>query len=451
MGQTCKELQRLTSSKTLWKVLCKSRWMRSYWGAKSSAYKALDESVLNDWRKIYATRTKVDSRWKRGDARVVTLSGHHRGINAVVFDDAKLVSGGEDGLVVVWDIRSGEAVRVHPFEDLVTALDYGADGVAVVALWSGAVYMVDLDSGASLGLLGGHTTGVRALQASEDVVVTGDFSGQLRVFDRRTGACCAALSAHGAGITDLAFLGDVLVTAAYDGAIHLYTGLRSAKGALQLRAKLRCACASPPASMWAVGISEEYIAAGCEEGRIHLWDSITLAPHGTIDAHADRISSLALDGKRVVSGSDDGSVRVWAAETGEAEAAFAMGREHPVSAVRFDDTKCVVAGGEADPTLRIFDFAYNLDACDARSRIMALPSSSATLQISKAVAAGSSRPEPSSCDMVFSDSDADSDDVDADRDCDNSLLLQDMGVGPYGSDSDDSDDGDMMAIIEGRF
>ncbi|KNC50408.1 uncharacterized protein AMSG_06899 [Thecamonas trahens ATCC 50062] len=460
-------MRRLTNDKSLWKALCKAAWRRSYWGPSSSAYVTLNESLNNDWKSIYATRTAVDKRWTRGDCRLVTLYGHHRAIDALQFDDAKIVTGGEDGLLVVWDIRSGSAARVHnTFDDMVVALQYDTNGIAVVGLWNGDIRVVDLDSGASLGSLSGHTAGVRALHVVGNTLVSGAFDGELRLWDKSSGACRVAVQAHAVGITALAVepaLG-VLATSSLDGSVRLWSGLASVNPIPTPTGTLVCSCTRPASPIWAVALSTDYIVAGCDAGALHVWSPATLAPLGTpLTGHASRVSCIALDGSRLVSGSDDGSVLVWNLETMTLVTSLTMGAAHPVASVRFDDTKIVSAGGEDDPAIRIWDFAYGLDAVDARSTIMAMPSASASLQapltalrnrhkvaLAHIAAAQSTGELPR--DMEYSDTD-EYDEPDVDLDPDNSMLLQDMYEYDDHDSDDDSDDNDaaMMAIIDGRF
>ena len=43
----------------------------------------------------------------RSGSSVVSLYAHHLGVTAVQADDWKIVSGGDEGLVCVWDSRAG--------------------------------------------------------------------------------------------------------------------------------------------------------------------------------------------------------------------------------------------------------------------------------------------------------------------------------------------------------
>ncbi|KIM28371.1 hypothetical protein M408DRAFT_57282, partial [Serendipita vermifera MAFF 305830] len=73
--------------------------------------------------------------------------------------------------------------------------------------------------------------------------------------------------------------------------------------------------------------------------------------------HTDIVSSVAFspDGKRIVSGSSDKTVRVWDAETGQAVGAPFQGHDQGVNSVAFSpDGKRIVSGSD-DKTVRVWD------------------------------------------------------------------------------------------------
>ena len=76
---------------------------------------------------------------------------------------------------------------------------------------------------------------------------------------------------------------------------------------------------------------------------------------GSPDGHDDLINSVAFspDGERVVSGSGDGTVRIWSAATGQFMGTLTRG-EHVLS-VAFSQYGGRVASGGADDTIRIWD------------------------------------------------------------------------------------------------
>ena len=62
------------------------------------------------------------------------------------------------------------------------------------------------------------------------------------------------------------------------------------------------------------------IVSGSCDNTVRVWDADTGQPVGQpLTGHTDAVTSVAFspDGKRIVSGSDDKTVRVWDADTGQ--------------------------------------------------------------------------------------------------------------------------------------
>jgi WD40 repeat protein len=60
------------------------------------------------------------------------------------------------------------------------------------------------------------------------------------------------------------------------------------------------------------------VVSGSRDNTVRLWDAVTGALQQTLEGHSSSVRSVAFspDGKQVVSGSDDNKVRLWDAVTG---------------------------------------------------------------------------------------------------------------------------------------
>ncbi|KAL0955353.1 hypothetical protein HGRIS_001602 [Hohenbuehelia grisea] len=76
-----------------------------------------------------------------------------------------------------------------------------------------------------------------------------------------------------------------------------------------------------------------------------------------LEGHTDRVTSVAFspDGRHIVSGSWDETIRVWDASTGHAAMPPLEGHTSPVNSVAFSPDGSHIASGSADKAIRVWD------------------------------------------------------------------------------------------------
>jgi WD40 repeat protein len=92
------------------------------------------------------------------------------------------------------------------------------------------------------------------------------------------------------------------------------------------------------------------VVSGSDDKTVRLWDAITGAAQQTLEGHSDWVTSVAFspDGKQVVSGSGDKTVRLWDAITGAAQQTL-EGHSRSVTSIAFS------ADGKLQPTLLVLE------------------------------------------------------------------------------------------------
>ncbi|KAF7967749.1 hypothetical protein HWV62_33240 [Athelia sp. TMB] len=115
-----------------------------------------------------------------------------------------------------------------------------------------------------------------------------------------------------------------------------------------------------PSEVWTVAFSPDglRIASGSQDGFVRVWDAETGALiAGPLEGHTRGVTSVAFspDGQWIASGSADKSVCVWNAETGALIAGPFAGHTDWVNSVAFSPDGQRIASGSSDGSIRIWN------------------------------------------------------------------------------------------------
>jgi RNA polymerase sigma factor (sigma-70 family) len=248
-----------------------------------------------------------------------TLTGHQGAVRALRFtpDGSRLVSGGEDGRVRVWDVATARPIgtlhgsRARP----IRAVALGADNTVAVGNDDGTVLVYD--------------TGVEQEPRP-------------------------AFSGRGLAVSALTFGDDgrSLAWARSDGAVERSGG----------RNNVSLPPAGPQEQVQCVAFSPEgrRLAWGMKDGRVRLWDAVAGKELGRYAVHQHPVWCVVFDadGRTAASVDHFGSVALWDAATGRQVGLLqnpCRGGHVHVQALAFSpDGSLMATGGVLDHTIRVW-------------------------------------------------------------------------------------------------
>jgi WD40 repeat protein/serine/threonine protein kinase len=269
-----------------------------------------------------------------------TFEGDLGGVTAVCLSgDAKLaLSCGTDAALKLWEVGTGDCRRTCRDDfDVLTSVALSGDGrLALSGSTDGTVHLWDVTSGRLLRVLRGHTgpvhsvaltaDGRHALTGSALFVVRNDGErlftcGQLKLWDTAAGWCLPVFEEQTDAVTALCLSTDgrYAVTGGGQSVIQRDNGRFVQFGLVYLwelatGRRLRT-FAGHRGAVTSVCLSGDgrFLLSGSTDATVKLWDTASGQCLRTFAGHADAVTSVALsaDGRYAISGSADRTLRVW--------------------------------------------------------------------------------------------------------------------------------------------
>lgn len=291
--------------------------LRAYhWYLKALANPDEGVTVADVEKRLQATNEQLPAELRIGEiaGELKKCEGHFGPVYGGAFspDGAKAVSAGADGIVRVWDTRTGKELRrLEGHQGRVWCVAFARDGRRVASGgFDGSVRVWDLVSGRETRRLN-HTDYVRSVAFSSDghFLLAGGDDKILRLWNLDTGKEERAMKGHD----------------------HF---------------------------IWCVALSRDgkHALSASLDKTVRLWDVDTGKELKSLTGHKDTVLSVAFspDGRRALSGSTDKTLILWNLETGDKIRTFA-GHQGYVHSVAFSpDGRRALSAGQ-DNTVRLWD------------------------------------------------------------------------------------------------
>jgi WD40 repeat protein/serine/threonine protein kinase len=286
--------------------------------------------------------------WDLSNGRCLkTFVGHQAEITSACFraDGQYILSGSADRTLKLWRTSTGLCVGTYQgHTDVVTSVAWSADGrYALSGSTDRTVRLWEMQTGQCLWTLEGHADPVHSVSLSPDsrYALSGGAqflirneserlftSGQLKRWDLATGRCLPTFQGHADAVT----------------AVHLgFTGRYAVSGG-------------------GFSVLQHYTGRFVQSGPVYLWEVPTGRCLSSFAGHAGAVTSvcLSLDGRWVLSGGMDRTLKLWEASSGQCLRTFA-GHSDAVTAVALSADGRYALSGSADRTLKLWILDWELE------------------------------------------------------------------------------------------
>jgi WD40 repeat protein len=296
---------------------------------------------------------------------LMTLSGHSAPVSSVAIspDGRFLASAGGDNLIKVWSLQTRSEIRaLRGHSDWVSSVTFSPDSRQLVS--AGVDHSVKLwdfqneEASASLG----HTRGLRIIAVSPDgkLFATGGDDRTIKVWETETGLEKLTLAGHGEEIQSLAFVPGtkLLVSGAKDNKVKIWD-LEAGREVKSIEPvdRVPTLLGLPEGK----GFVAWFLSVKGENESVSTLQSYDV--NGTaLKSHPDRgrnVTCLAFsaDGAMAATGDTSGNVRVFNVATGERIRGDLPAHVKAMGDVALTPDKKALITGDEDGEVKVWDFA----------------------------------------------------------------------------------------------
>ncbi|CAE6340977.1 unnamed protein product [Rhizoctonia solani] len=293
------------------------------------------------------------------------FEGHSRIVWSVAFspDGRYIASSSFDQTVIVWDAHTGRIVTgpLHKHTSYVLSVTFSPDGTRFVSGSDDKTIIVwDTYTGAiALGPIEGHSKEIKSVAFSPDgqFIASGSDDQTIRLWDASTGTAVAEpLKGHTGQVNRVAFSPDGIKLASCSGdqTIRVWD--------IKAGTTVGSPFTGHKDGVWSIAFSHDgrWIASGgmAAENNIIVWDTLTgSVVLGPLFGHTSYVASVVFtpDNSRIISCSDDKTIRIWDVQPKTRTHGRKSPRELPVGPVAFLRNHTQFISSSSSSLLRLWD------------------------------------------------------------------------------------------------
>jgi WD40 repeat protein len=298
--------------------------------------------------------------WDFSDLREVRRLRNHQGeVTGIAFSqNESIIASAERGAVLIWDIELGKQVGSFRGQDIGRAgVTFSPDGRRIVSGDRHRIIAWDIEKGIEV-LSAGYENPTSVACSLDGRWIAAGGPGGVSIWDSENAEHFVSFHTHYLGARSVAISPHECDVACGDHyAIRLWRFHDR-----QQQSRLRWH--GPRISTAAISPDARRIVCGEEDGTLRVWDAESALPIGNLRGHVDEVRSLSFspDGAHLVSGSADATVRVWSiAEGGQVK--WVRRHSDEVWAVAFSSDGQNVVSGSSDGTIRVWSSLTGAQIC----------------------------------------------------------------------------------------